>query len=169
MVVFTAFLVTVVIPKKLSIDIEEDDLRNSTSDKPGIFTPTPEDATNATETIRFPSLLIDITSPQTSIKSSIKFYNKSLPKKRKAEAVSSLPIGEDSVAWKCPNITTSRSLECGCDLPYTLRCNGDLHGLSVSYLWVKSSNILMAGLSFKRYSRKVFELHHIQYLYSTAP
>ncbi|XP_034478349.1 slit homolog 3 protein [Drosophila innubila] len=64
----------------------------------------------------------------------VKYFNKSSPKKRKAEEVSSLPLPVDSdgqLEWKCPNISGSRSaeLECGCDLPHTLRCNIDLHGL----------------------------------------
>ena len=34
--------------------------------------------------------------------------------------------------WKCPNITDNRSLECGCDVPLTLRCSGaDVHALSL--------------------------------------
>ncbi|XP_030368949.1 slit homolog 3 protein [Scaptodrosophila lebanonensis] len=66
-------------------------------------------------------------------KATMKYYNKSSPKKRKAEEVSSLPlpIDDELLEWKCPNITGARSLECGCDLPHTLRCNGDLHGLEV--------------------------------------
>ncbi|XP_026842710.1 slit homolog 3 protein isoform X1 [Drosophila persimilis] len=66
-------------------------------------------------------------------KSAVKYFNKSTPKKRKAEQVSSLPLPVDDglMEWKCPNITGSRNaeLECGCDLPHTLRCNIDLHGL----------------------------------------
>ncbi|ALC41412.1 Lrt, partial [Drosophila busckii] len=64
----------------------------------------------------------------------VKYFNKSVPKKRKAEEVSSLPLPVDSdglLEWKCPNISNTRNteLECGCDLPHTLRCNIDLHGL----------------------------------------
>ncbi|KAH8365313.1 hypothetical protein KR084_009246 [Drosophila pseudotakahashii] len=62
-----------------------------------------------------------------------KYVNKSAPRKRKAEQVSSLPLPVDDglMEWKCPNITGTRNaeLECGCDLPHTLRCNIDLHGL----------------------------------------
>ncbi|EDW02437.1 GH21992 [Drosophila grimshawi] len=63
-----------------------------------------------------------------------KYFNKSAPKKRKAEEVSSLPLPIDTdglLEWKCPNISGTRNaeLECGCDLPHTLRCNIDLHGL----------------------------------------
>ncbi|KAH8254440.1 hypothetical protein KR032_010132, partial [Drosophila birchii] len=65
--------------------------------------------------------------------SSGKYVNKSSPRKRKAEQVSSLPLPVDDglMEWKCPNITGTRNaeLECGCDLPHTLRCNIDLHGL----------------------------------------
>ncbi|TDG50717.1 hypothetical protein AWZ03_002706 [Drosophila navojoa] len=65
-----------------------------------------------------------------------KYFNKSSPRKRKAEEVSSLPLPGDTDGlreWKCPNISDSRNaeLECGCDLPHTLRCNIDLHGLLV--------------------------------------
>lgn len=31
--------------------------------------------------------------------------------------------------WKCPNITQNQNVECGCDMPHTLRCSGNLHGL----------------------------------------
>lgn len=62
-----------------------------------------------------------------------KYVNKSSPRKRKAEQVSSLPLPVDDalMEWKCPNITGTRNaeLECGCDLPHTLRCNIDLHGM----------------------------------------
>ncbi|XP_055839235.1 uncharacterized protein LOC129907171 [Episyrphus balteatus] len=70
------------------------------------------------------------TTTTSTPKSSVKFFQKSSPKKRRVE-IDSIPIGQDAEDWKCPNITSSRSLECGCDLPHTLRCNGDLHGLSV--------------------------------------
>uniref|UniRef100_A0A182JR08 LRRCT domain-containing protein n=1 Tax=Anopheles christyi TaxID=43041 RepID=A0A182JR08_9DIPT len=33
--------------------------------------------------------------------------------------------------WRCPNVTEGANLECSCDLPHTLRCSGDLHGLEV--------------------------------------
>lgn len=66
-----------------------------------------------------------------------KYVNKSSPRKRKAEQVSSLPLPVDDalMEWKCPNITGTRNaeLECGCDLPHTLRCNIDLHGMMVRY------------------------------------
>lgn len=66
-----------------------------------------------------------------------KYFNKNSPRKRKAEQVSSLPLPVDTdglLEWKCPNISGTRNaeLECGCDLPHTLRCNIDLHGLLVS-------------------------------------
>lgn len=59
----------------------------------------------------------------------IKLVNKSNPKKRKVS--DKLPIIQDTIEWKCPNITRTRNLECGCDLPHTLRCSGDIHGLEV--------------------------------------
>lgn len=49
---------------------------------------------------------------------------------RKSLSVSQSKAAEDST-WKCPNITDNRSLECGCDVPLTLRCSGDVHGLSL--------------------------------------
>ncbi|SPP73820.1 TLR4 interactor with leucine rich repeats [Drosophila guanche] len=73
------------------------------------------------------------TGKSRSKSSAVKYFNKGTPKKRKAEQVSSLPLPVDDglMEWKCPNITSSRNaeLECGCDLPHTLRCNIDLHGL----------------------------------------
>ncbi|XP_058053682.1 uncharacterized protein LOC131205551 [Anopheles bellator] len=33
--------------------------------------------------------------------------------------------------WQCPRVASSDKLECSCDLPHTLRCSGDLHGLEV--------------------------------------
>ncbi|XP_055916463.1 toll-like receptor 3 [Eupeodes corollae] len=80
-----------------------------------------------------PTTTTETTTTTTTVatpKSSVKFFQKSSPKKRRVE-IDSIPIGQDADDWKCPNITSSRSLECGCDLPHTLRCNGDLHGLSV--------------------------------------
>ncbi|KAH8410962.1 hypothetical protein KR222_003705 [Zaprionus bogoriensis] len=75
------------------------------------------------------------TPKSTKVKlSSGKYFNKGTPRKRKAEEVSSLPLPVDTdglLEWKCPNISGTRNaeLECGCDLPHTLRCNIDLHGL----------------------------------------
>lgn len=41
--------------------------------------------------------------------------------------------GESVEGWVCPNITQNRNLdvECGCDIPLTLRCSGDVHGLGL--------------------------------------
>uniref|UniRef100_A0A1A9WWJ0 LRRCT domain-containing protein n=1 Tax=Glossina brevipalpis TaxID=37001 RepID=A0A1A9WWJ0_9MUSC len=72
----------------------------------------------------------NVTSSST-LKQTAKFFNKSSSKKRKTVDVSSIPIGDSGIEWRCPNITGVRSLECGCDLPHTLRCNGDLHGLGI--------------------------------------
>ncbi|ETN62672.1 leucine-rich transmembrane protein [Anopheles darlingi] len=33
--------------------------------------------------------------------------------------------------WQCPSVANSGNLECSCDLPHTLRCSGDMHGLEV--------------------------------------
>ncbi|XP_055621734.1 uncharacterized protein LOC129765436 [Toxorhynchites rutilus septentrionalis] len=48
----------------------------------------------------------------------------------------------DMADWKCPNISQNSNLECGCDLPHTLRCRGDLHGLE----------LIAEGLRASRYS-----------------
>lgn len=44
--------------------------------------------------------------------------------------------GESVDGWVCPNITQNRNLdvECGCDMPLTLRCSGDVHGLGVKFI-----------------------------------
>ena len=67
---------------------------------------------------------------------SIKLFNKMDPRKRKIEK-KSIIISPDTVSheWKCPNISTSRNLECGCDMPHTLRCSGDIHSLEVCVLF----------------------------------
>lgn len=36
-----------------------------------------------------------------------------------------------ALAWKCPEITHTDDLECGCDIPHTLRCSGNIHGLEI--------------------------------------
>ncbi|XP_053676040.1 uncharacterized protein LOC128726268 [Anopheles nili] len=41
------------------------------------------------------------------------------------------PRGRDLADWRCPNVSGGDNLECSCDLPHTLRCSGDLHGLEV--------------------------------------
>lgn len=55
-----------------------------------------------------------------------KVYNKNDLRKRKVKSTGIYPYAD----WKCPNISeNSRYLECGCDMPQTLRCSGDIHGL----------------------------------------
>lgn len=49
---------------------------------------------------------------------------------KKSLSASQSRAAEDG-SWKCPNITDNRSLECGCDVPLTLRCSGDVHGLAL--------------------------------------
>ncbi|CRL08738.1 CLUMA_CG021227, isoform A [Clunio marinus] len=49
---------------------------------------------------------------------------------KKNFSVSQVKAAEDG-SWKCPNISDNRSLECGCDVPLTLRCSGDVHSLSL--------------------------------------
>ncbi|XP_052898128.1 uncharacterized protein LOC128304926 isoform X1 [Anopheles moucheti] len=41
------------------------------------------------------------------------------------------PRTRDLGEWRCPNVSEGANLECSCDLPHTLRCSGDLHGLEV--------------------------------------
>lgn len=69
---------------------------------------------------------VTIAVPKSSATFSGKLYNKTDLRKRKIKSASI-----DSIAdWKCPNISeNSRYLECGCDMPQTLRCSGDIHGL----------------------------------------
>ena len=49
---------------------------------------------------------------------------------KKNLSVSQAKAAEDG-NWKCPMITDNRSMECGCDIPLTLRCSGDVHGLKL--------------------------------------
>lgn len=59
-------------------------------------------------------------------------FNKTFPGKRKLNKKSILePEINSSTEWKCPNITRTHDVECGCDLPHTLRCSGNLHGLEM--------------------------------------
>lgn len=70
-----------------------------------------------------------ITKLMTTSNGGGKVYNKNDLRKRKIKstAFDQLTTIDD---WKCPNISeNSRYLECGCDIPYTLRCSGDIHGL----------------------------------------
>lgn len=59
-----------------------------------------------------------------------KLYNKANSRKRKMDD-KSIFYRPDVMEWKCPNISQSRNLECGCDIPHTLRCSGDIHGLEL--------------------------------------
>ncbi|XP_011202190.2 uncharacterized protein LOC105225435 [Bactrocera dorsalis] len=104
-----------------------------------------------------------IPHPPPAIKTTGKLFNKSLPKRRKAGEISAIPVYDPSVEWKCPNVTSSRSLECGCDLPHTLRCTGDLHGLTVlaSNLRVSPYTISLLDCSLRNVTflsdAKIFE------------
>lgn len=42
--------------------------------------------------------------------------------------------------WECPNVTHNRNLECGCDVKFTLRCSGDVHGLELIAEGLRKSN-----------------------------
>lgn len=48
--------------------------------------------------------------------------------------------------WRCPNITDNKSLECGCDVPLTLRCSGDVHGLSLIANGLRKSDSVVSIL-----------------------
>lgn len=64
--------------------------------------------------------------PAKTVASGGKVYNKNDLRKRKIKSADIDQLAD----WKCPNISeNSRYLECGCDIPYTLRCSGDIHGL----------------------------------------
>lgn len=83
-----------------------------------------------------------------------KSYNKANSRKRKLE------LDPDLTDWKCPNITeNSRFLECGCDMPHTLRCSGDIHGLEQ----------LARGLRASRYSVSLLDctLKNVTFLSDT--
>jgi Leucine-rich repeat (LRR) protein len=77
-----------------------------------------------------------------------KYVNKSssnVDKKNTFLLRKSLNLGPSRFAgsidsWKCPNITDNRSLECGCDVPLTLRCSGDVHGLNLIAVALRNSN-----------------------------
>lgn len=60
------------------------------------------------------------------INGAAKVYNKNDMRKRKIKSTSVDPYAD----WKCPNISEiNRYVECSCDIPQTLRCSGDIHGL----------------------------------------
>lgn len=59
-----------------------------------------------------------------------KLYNKANSRKRKLDD-KAVFYHRDLLEWKCPNVSQSRNLECGCDIPHTLRCSGDIHGLEL--------------------------------------
>lgn len=48
--------------------------------------------------------------------------------------------------WKCPSINDNKSLECGCDVPLTLRCSGDVHGLSLIASGLRKSGSVVSIL-----------------------
>lgn len=73
------------------------------------------------------SMLNNVTTKRnSSVTQTSKSYNKNDLRKRKIKSASINQYAD----WKCPNISeNSRYLECGCDMPQTLRCSGDIHGL----------------------------------------
>lgn len=81
---------------------------------------------------------VDQSLADKSLSKNPKYVNKSAnsaDKKNSMMLKKSLTESQSKAAldgtWKCPNITDNRSLECGCDVPLTLRCSGDVHGLSL--------------------------------------
>ena len=65
---------------------------------------------------------------------------------KKSFSLSQTKAAEDG-SWKCPNITDSRSqTECGCDVPLTLRCSGDVHGLSLIADGLRKSSSIVSIL-----------------------
>ncbi|XP_065082699.1 uncharacterized protein Lrt [Ochlerotatus camptorhynchus] len=75
--------------------------------------------------------------------STLKYVNKAELGKKRFEKKSALVTQAiDLGDWQCPNITQNSNLECGCDMPHTLRCRGDLHGLE----------LIAEGLRASRYS-----------------
>lgn len=64
---------------------------------------------------------------------------------KKSLSVSQVRAAEDG-SWTCPNITDNRSLECGCDVPLTLRCSGDVHGLALIADGLRKSNTFVSIL-----------------------
>lgn len=80
-------------------------------------------------------------------KGTYKYVNKSansIDKKNAMLLRKSLDVSQTNAAadgtWTCPNITDQRTLECGCDMPLTLRCSGDVHGLALIAEGLRSSN-----------------------------
>lgn len=77
-------------------------------------------------------------SDQSSSDKNVKLFNKNVGSSKKKSAMlfkknlslSQARAAEDGT-WTCPNITDNRSLECGCDVPLTLRCSGDAHSLTL--------------------------------------
>lgn len=47
---------------------------------------------------------------------------------------------EALLAWKCPEIKHTDDLECGCDIPHTLRCSGNIHGLEILAAGLRNSS-----------------------------
>ncbi|XP_058836323.1 uncharacterized protein LOC131692928 [Topomyia yanbarensis] len=74
----------------------------------------------------------------------LKYVNKGEFGKKRFDKKSILvtPQAVDMADWQCPNISQNANLECGCDMPHTLRCRGDLHGLE----------LIAEGLRASRYS-----------------
>lgn len=90
---------------------------------------------------------------------SAKLYNKANSRKRKME--NNFDVIDSGVSdWKCPDVSdNSRYLECGCDMPHTLRCSGDIHGLEQ----------LARGLRASRYSVSLLDctLKNVTFLSDT--
>lgn len=88
-----------------------------------------------------------------------KLYNKANSRKRKMENNFGV-IDADVIDWQCPDVSrNSRYLECGCDMPHTLRCSGDIHGLEQ----------LARGLRASKYSVSLLDctLRNVTFLSDT--
>lgn len=109
-----------------SATIDEAPIRSSSTDSDSdVYLTTPifiESVTTIPEVATSNTTITKTTFP--------KLYKKADPRKRKIER-KSIIIRPDLTDWKCPNISSSRNLECGCDMPHTLRCSGDVHSLQV--------------------------------------
>lgn len=81
-------------------------------------------STISTSTVKF--------LPKSHRSNNVKVFNKIESKKLSRKSIE-VAHDDETSDWKCPNISQSRNLECGCDMPHTLRCSGDIHSLEVEY------------------------------------
>lgn len=131
---------------------------NNTKNPPPILLPSPNESDDLTNSVNgvliaevesasiVDLLSIDQTPTSATIKKKTqsavpKLYRKSNSTKQKLENKVEVVNTESSRdIWKCPNITSTRNLECGCDMPHTLRCSGDIHSLAVIHALFQNLN-----------------------------